>query len=66
MTEDVKNQNVMISDVDVDSVISETEDDMNDDSLTTVTLLDNKKVKLCVVRMIIKCILTFICILDCD
>ena len=66
MTEDVKNQNVMISDVDVDSVISETEDDMDDDSLTTVTLLDNKKVKICVVRMIIKCTLTFICILDCD
>ena len=49
MTEDVvyeyKSQNVMISDVDLDlhSVLSETdvEDDWDDDSLTTVTSLDN-------------------------
>ena len=88
MTEDVvyeyKSQNVMISDVDLHSVLSETdvEDDWDDDSLTTVTsldnmsildgklpgdefpqMVDNKKVKICVVRMIIKCTLTFI---DCD
>ena len=49
MTEDVvyeyKSQNMMISDVDLDlhSVLSETdvEDDWDDDSLTTVTSLDN-------------------------